>query len=164
VSGRLGLSALGLRLLKTRSRPKTTEETTAIQAHLYPKPQCALGRFLSEARVASALMDLSDGLSTDLARLCEASGVGAKLFQDQIPTPKVADSRLALKLALHGGEDYQLLFTVPPDDTARLLSHWRGVSLHQIGVIERSTGLRLIRSDGKETPLRPAGWDHFQRK
>ena len=91
VSGRLGLSALGLRLLRSRrgGSPPPAEATAreAMHHHLYPIPQCALGRFLSERRLASALMDLSDGLSTDLARMCAASGVGARLWAEKIPGP-----------------------------------------------------------------------------
>ena len=79
VSGRLGLAALGLRLLMGQLHGQTSIEKSALRAHLFPQPQCALGQFLSRRRLASAMMDISDGLSIDLQRLCEASGVGATL-------------------------------------------------------------------------------------
>jgi len=163
VSGRLGLSALGLRVLKSRAGRRATEAAEAIQVHLYPEPQCALGRFLSERRLASALMDLSDGLSTDLARLCEASGVGARLWAERIPGPRIDDPDESLRLALHGGEDYQLLFTLPPSKASHIPSRFRGLPLHQIGEIQEPKGLLLVGRHGKLRPLEPAGWDHFQK-
>lgn len=175
VSGRLGLSALGLQLLKSSgaarrrsvagSRRQTAE---ALQAHLYPEPQCALGRFLSENRLASALIDLSDGLSTDLGHLCEASGVGARVWENLIPRPEVPLARESrgvdtLDLALHGGEDYQLLFSVPPRKASQIPRRFRRVALQRIGEIHRSRELLLVQSNGKQSPLRPGGYDHFQK-
>ncbi len=166
VSGRLGLSALGLRLLQSKrggSRLRIEAAAReAVQAHLYPEPQCALGRFLSSRGMVSALMDLSDGLSTDLSRLCAASGVGARLWAAKIPGPNLPEAEDSLQLALHGGEDYQLLFTVPRRKASRLPSKFRGQSLHLVGEIEVSKGIRLVMPDGKIQTLEPAGWDYFR--
>jgi len=185
VSGRLGLSALGLRLLRSgrpwwmkaaralarqageRSRPARTRMPAplareAIQAHLYPEPQCALGRFLSRRGMASALIDLSDGLSTDLERLCAASGVGARLWAVKVPGPDAAAARDSLQLALHGGEDYQLLFTVPSAEAPRLPATFKGRALYHLGEIEAASGIRLVAPDGKVKRLKPMGWDHFR--
>ncbi len=162
VSGRLGLSALGLEGLRSRARVRGAEQQ-ALKAHLFPEPQCALGRFLRERRLASALMDLSDGLSTDLARLCEASGVGARLFAAQIPGPEGPDPARSLELALHGGEDYQLLFAVPPRKARLVPRRFHGVQLHWIGKVQRSKRLHLVGNDGKVQPLELRGWDHFRR-
>ena len=181
VSGRLGLAALGLRFLKRgarvrhldRGRPWRDSTTgaarQAVQAHLYPEPLCALGRFLSEKRFASSAIDISDGLSTDLAHLCEASGVGARVWANRIPRPEVRDaarsSREApLDLALHGGEDYQLLFTVPPRKTAKVPARFRGVPLQRIGEIRQSKELLIIRSEGEKSIIRPLGYDHFRKR
>jgi thiamine-monophosphate kinase len=163
VSGRLGLSALGLRLLKSRARRRARGAAGAIRAHLYPEPQGALGRFLAENRLATALMDLSDGLSTDLARLCEASGVGARVWAERLPRPNVPDPEESLELALHGGEEYQLLFTVRPHKVSRIPPRFRGLPLRQIGEIQRSKGLQLVERGGKLRPLEPAGWDYFRK-
>jgi thiamine-monophosphate kinase len=163
VSGQLGLSALGLRLLKSRSSGQLAGWPTAVRSHLYPEPLCALGRYLSVRRLASALIDLSDGLSTDLARLCQASGVGGRLWSDLIPRPPLDGSQENLDLALHGGEDYQLLFTVPPHQVSRVPSHFRRLPLSRIGEIERRSGVRLAGADGRLEPLIPAGWDCFRR-
>jgi thiamine-monophosphate kinase len=167
VSGVLGLSALGFHLLKNKGSrlPRSAKAAAreAIQAHLHPEPQCALGRFLSERRLASAAMDLSDGLSTDLARLCAASGVGARLWAAKIPRPELPGAATPLQLALDGGEDYQLLFTVPPRKAPRLPRRFQGRDLHPIGEIEASRGIRLVMPEGKAVRLEPAGWDHFRQ-
>ena len=166
VSGRLGLSALGLRLLQSKrevSRLRVeVAAREAVRAHLYPEPQCALGRFLSRSGMASALMDLSDGLSTDLSRLCAASGVGARLWATKIPGPDLPELADSLQLALHGGEDYQLLFTVPQSKAWRLPSKFRGQPLYHLGEIEASKGIRLVMPDGKVQTVEPAGWDYFR--
>lgn len=171
VSGRLGLSALGLRLIQGGAKHTPVHTggrlTTALQAHFYPEPRCELGRFLSKGRLATALIDLSDGLSTDLARLCEASGVGARIVADLIPAPATAMRGVlnhddALSLALHGGEDYELLFSVPPGKVSQLPREYAGVPLHHIGEICGAKKVLLLRADGKESLLRPAGYDHFK--
>ena len=163
VSGRLGMSALGLRLLQSGSSIQKSAEKLAVRAHLHPQPQCALGRFLSENRLASAMMDLSDGLSIDLRRLCVASGVGATLLADDIPVPVLPNQIDALELALHGGEDYQLLFTVPPKKAAKVPSHFGKIPLHRIGEIRPQKAINLITREGKTLPIKPQGWDHFAR-
>ncbi|HEV2177436.1 MAG TPA: thiamine-phosphate kinase [Terriglobia bacterium] len=183
VSGRLGMSALGLRLLKSGGlrhregiKPRGTDERgsagaadpshAAIQAHLYPEPRCSLGRYLSERRLATAAIDLSDGLSTDLTQLCEASGVGASLAADRIPVPEVPgySSARLLDLALNGGEDYELLFTVPRRLATRIPSRLGHLSLHRIGEIRGSSDLILVRPNGKEVAVKPGGFDHFRRQ
>jgi thiamine-monophosphate kinase len=181
VSGRLGLSALGLRLLQSgvtqallpvrkagasfrqaQARVPVSLAREAVQAHLYPEPQCALGRILSGRHAASALIDLSDGLSTDLFRLCTASGVGARLWAAKIPGPNLPEAADSLQLALHGGEDYQLLFTVPPRQASRLPSEFQGRPLYHLGEIEASKGIRLVMPEGNVRTLDPAGWDCFR--
>jgi thiamine-monophosphate kinase len=181
VSGRLGLSALGLRLLQSKAAqallpvPKASAlcrkaqarvppplAREAVQAHLYPEPQGALGRFLCGRRTASALIDLSDGLSTDLFRLCAASGVGARLWAAKLPGPNLPEAAASLQLALHGGEDYQLLFTVPPREVSRLPSKFQGRPLYHLGGIEASKGIKLVTPEGKVHTLEPGGWDYFR--
>jgi thiamine-monophosphate kinase len=157
------MAALGLRLLLSRTRPQKPVERAALRAHLFPQPQCALGRFLSEHRLASAMMDLSDGLSIDLRRLCDVSGVGASLVANRVPTPPIPDAEVALGLALHGGEDYQLLFTVSPSKSSKIPRHFGRFPLHCIGEIRASRGINLIAPDGKTLPVETHGYDHFSR-
>jgi thiamine-monophosphate kinase len=163
VSGRLGMSALGLHLLQSGAPIQKPWEKAAIRSHLFPHPQCALGQFLAQHHLASAMMDLSDGLSADLRRLCDASGVGARLLADQIPIPALPDRKDALRLALHGGEDYQLLFTVPASTAARIPSHFGKVPLYCIGEIRPPKAISLITPDDKTLTIEPQGWDHFAR-
>jgi thiamine-monophosphate kinase len=163
VSGRLGMAALGLRLLLSRADGRKPVERAALRAHLFPQPQCTLGRFLSEHRLASALMDLSDGLSIDLRRLCGASGVGASLFANRLPVPPIPDAEDALRLALHGGEDYQLLFTVPAAKSSKVPRHYGRIPLQCIGEIRDSKGIGLVTSDGRMLPVEPHGYDHFSK-
>jgi thiamine-monophosphate kinase len=182
VSGRLGLSELGLRLLESGSVRRSAWVKAALQAHLWPQPQCALGRFLAARHLATAMMDISDGLSIDLARLCQASGVGARILETRLAqtlhfrsakSPLFTHSRpqgtasapAALDpfdLALHGGEDYQLLFTVRARKASAIPSHYRGVPLQRIGEIQKGKRLYLVSASGGEGPLPPAGYDHFQ--
>ena len=171
VSGRLGFSALGLEALQ---RPKgrialslqPAEIEKAIRAHLYPEPRCELGQFLASRRLASSAMDISDGLSLDLYRLCRASGVGAKLWEGRIPRPPVnppsrSEAKASLDLALGGGEDYELLFTVPTNKLLHLPRQVGGVKIHPIGEITSGRRMILVRASGREEPLAPSGYDHF---
>lgn len=167
VSGPLGLSALGLSILKQDVRSQAAWAAAALRAHCYPEPQLRLGRFLARYRLASALIDLSDGLSTDLGRLCRASGTGARIWAERIPIPRIGRARPArqlnpLQLALHGGEDYQLLFTVPAAKVSRIPSDFHGVPLFQIGEIQRSRKILLLHPAGKPEELHPGGYDHFR--
>jgi thiamine-monophosphate kinase len=144
VSGALGGSSLGLR----------TRRGKAWKFHLRPEPRLALGRYLAKTLKATAAMDLSDGLSLDLRRLCLAAGVAAALDREPpvFPGATVAD-------ALDGGEDYELLFTLPP--RAKPPARYQGVSLTRIGVIRKGQpgAVELL---GR--PLQPRGWDHFRGK
>ena len=139
VSGALGGSALGLE----------TKKGKALRRHLYPEPRLALGGFLRENLRASSAIDLSDGLSLDLRRVCLASGVDAEIAAPpQFPGA-------SLDQALHGGEDYELLFTVPAG--VRVPDRFEDLPLTRIGSIVRGAG--DVRIEGK--PLLALGYDHF---
>jgi thiamine-monophosphate kinase len=165
VSGRLGEAELGLRRL--RSMRRIAKGDARLRKHLYPEPRIALGRWLSHYGTATSMMDLSDGLSTDLTRLCAASGVGARLEASRIPATsnpqrfgvKNVD---ALDLALNGGDDYELLFTVRPSKTNRVPRTFQGVPLTAVGEISLDPRLTLIQLDHKELALRGGGWDPFR--
>jgi thiamine-monophosphate kinase len=180
VSGRLGLSALGLRWIQKKASAArggkgelwpasaTEKMRDPVRAHLYPEPRCALGRFLGEKNLATSLIDLSDGLSTDLTRLGEASNVGARIWAQRIPVPEIPKgdkpgSLRAMDLALNGGEDYELLFSVSRRKANQITGKFKNVPLHCIGEICRSKEVLLVLPDGKQSPLRPAGYDHFMK-
>jgi thiamine-monophosphate kinase len=115
------------------------------------------------------MMDLSDGLSSDLARLCAASGVGARVEEAQIPRVQASSRVLIhghdpLQLALHGGDDYELLFTVPARKAKFLPQTFEGVRLTAIGKITRNQDLMALDEDGIAGKLEPGGWDPFMKK
>ena len=167
VSGRLGEAELGLRLLKRDSRPKASRNP-AVRKHLFPEPRLALGQWLVKNGLASAMMDISDGLSSDLPRLCAASKVGALLEKEKIPPLPITDAahkpkRDPLQLALDGGDDYELLFAVPPSKSKLIPKTFRGVGLTAIGRITRKQQLILLEENGRERQLLPCGWDPFRK-
>jgi len=165
-SGTLGLSHLGLWALR---RGRAREFRRAVRFHLYPRPQVRLAAALAR-HGATAMIDVSDGLSTDLSHICEASGVGARLEADRIPLVRLTpaeEKRLgvtARELALNGGEDYELLFTLPKRKAQRLPRRLAGARLTRIGEITRRRGLRVVDARGRERPLPVRGWDHFRRR
>jgi thiamine-monophosphate kinase len=162
VSGTLGEADLGLRTLQ-RGRGLARAANAALRKHLYPQPRLELGRWLAAKRLPSAMMDLSDGLSMDLARLCEASDVGAKIDGNSLPVSRFAESEDdARKFALHGGDDYELLFAVHPNNEGRLPGEYRGLRLTRIGEITREKKM-VVREGANRTELRPGGWDPFRR-
>ncbi|MGA9592123.1 MAG: thiamine-phosphate kinase [Candidatus Acidiferrales bacterium] len=171
VSGPLGRAQLGLELIRLGlgGRKKLR---VLLQPHLYPRIPIELGRWLAAGRAASAAMDISDGLSTDLARLCAASGVGARVWAERIPRvviPTELYKRMprpqsdALAMALHGGDDYGLLFTVPPVRAGVLAAAPGFRALAQIGEITRARKIVLEREDGSARALESLGWDSFRR-
>jgi thiamine-monophosphate kinase len=168
VSGRLGEAEAGLRLLRGKGSARIDKKSPALMKHLYPEPRIALGRYLSHKRLATAMMDLSDGLSSDLPRLCAASGVGARIAADKLPAVDLTARRGAKKpdrldLALNGGDDYELLFTVSPSKARRLPRVFRGIPLTAIGEITSERSLKLIQLNGREQPLHAGGWDPFKK-
>jgi len=166
VSGRLGEAELGLQILRG-NRGFLNSKNPLLKKHLYPEPRLALGEWLAKKRLASAMMDLSDGLSSDLPRLCATNGVGALLESARIPQTRHSDVARkqgldSLCLALHGGDDYELLFTVPPPKVRALPRTIQGVILTSIGKITRESKLALRNEDGREQALAARGWDPFR--
>jgi thiamine-monophosphate kinase len=134
--------------------------------HLYPQPRLATGQALLRRNLATACIDISDGLSTDLAHLCESSAVAAEIEAARLPLHPLTQSQgkeAALASALHGGEDYELLFTASPGTfIPRALA---GVPLTCIGSIVRAGRGRpqmSLLEDGNSKPLEPRGWEHLQ--
>jgi thiamine-monophosphate kinase len=168
VSGRLGEAELGLQIVR-QSKGTASKKNALTRKHLYPEPRLALGQWLVKRGLATAMMDLSDGLSSDLPRLCAASSVGARL--EQVKVPQVPSSALAirqghdpLQFALHGGDDYELLFTVPPQKTGVLPTSFQGVSLTAIGRITAERKLLVLEANGHARRLIAGGWDPFRKK
>jgi thiamine-monophosphate kinase len=168
VSGRLGEAELGLRIVR-QTEGAASKKNPLTRKHLHPEPRLALGQWLVKKGLATAMMDLSDGLSSDLPRLCAASAVGALLEEVKIPQVLTPDDALKhghdpVQLALHGGDDYELLFTVPPRKAKLLPKTFRGVELSAIGRITRERELLVLEENGHTRQLMPRGWDPFRRK
>ena len=162
VSGELGGSAAAVRQMRSRSNKKRPNPRDYLR-HFYPEPRIELGRVLREKSLASAMIDTSDGLSTDLAHLCEESGVGAEIESALIPRASVGKParEVALDLALHGGEDYELLFTAPAGK--RVPARIAGVPISHIGNIKRGKRIFVRDQKGSDYELEAGGWEHFRK-
>jgi len=161
VSGELGGSAAAL--VQLRANPKRKLNPRDYLRHFYPELRIELGRVLREKGLATSMIDTSDGLSTDLAHICEESGVGAELDAALIPRARdgSAPREVDLDLVLHGGEDYELLFTVPPrKPVPRQIA---GVAVTEIGRITRGRRILLRHAKNVAYELHPRGWEYFRR-
>ena len=175
VTGSLGAAAAGLRLVERGAHlaDQNPHEDDAqkldhvLLRHLRPDPRVGWGIVLGDDTLATALIDMSDGLSSDLNHLCSASGVGASIDSTLLPIDsQVVDlcGRRALdplQLALHGGEDFELLFTVSPDDVARLPRRVDGTPITRIGEIRTQHEGVKISERSRTWELNPGGWKHF---
>jgi thiamine-monophosphate kinase len=160
VTGTLGGSAAALQMLRAgeKLRPRN------FLRHFYPEPRIALGKYLREHSLASAMIDSSDGLSTDLAHICEESGVGAEIDAKLIPRATIGKSsrRVDMNFALHGGEDYELIFTAPPKK--KVPAKIAGVPVTEIGHIMKGKKIILIGARRERKKLNSLGWEHFSIK
>jgi thiamine-monophosphate kinase len=177
VTGTLGNAALGLRILKSRggspdiSRTCYGDLAELTEKHLSPTPRIAEGLLIAENRLASAMIDISDGLIADLGHILEESHVGAKIWISRLPLSE-AYVKMApqytprdIDLAVSGGEDYELLFTTPRSKRGKLLDLFGqyGLRVTHIGeIVDPRYGLRLLQDDGREYTLRKKGYDHFR--
>jgi len=161
VSGELGGSAAAV--VQMMAQPTGKLKPQDYFRHFYPDPRVELGRILREKHLATAMIDLSDGLSTDLAHICEESGVGAEIESALIPRAPVGKParKVDLGLALHGGEDYELLFTVPAGK--RVPARIAGIRLTRIGRVTGGRKIFLFDPQKIGYELAARGWEHFRR-
>ncbi len=169
VTGVLGKAAAGLVLLERgKIRGRTQAQRSALNAHRAPVPRCAAGLWLAQSSLAGAMMDLSDGISMDLPRLCDASSCGAELRLDRLPVFHEASAWGCdpMELALYGAEDYELLFTIRAQKAARFDATYPS-SLPPASRIGRLTPGRKIvclpAPGQRPRPLTRRGFDHFRR-
>jgi len=167
VSGTIGDAYLGLKVLRGEYPALATEHRAALTArYQLPEPRTQLGPDL--AGIAHAMIDISDGLISDLGHICETSGVAAIVEAMRLPLSPAAQATVAGDEVLRaqlatGGDDYELLFTAPieAEDEIISLSRGMGLPITEIGVIEAGEGVRLVDANGREIPLDRAGWRHF---
>lgn len=185
VTGKLGAAQLGLELVMNGLH-RDPQWKRLLTPHLYPQIHVEIGEWLAggnqqKSRLVTAAIDTSDGLSTDLNHICRAGGVGARIWAESIPTVDVPESLRKkgfdpLELGLHGGEDYQLLFTSP----GRVPNVYGGIDIARIGEIVTLKSIRrgrsalsnttdksfiqMVDASGVASPVVPKGWDHFRKK
>ncbi|MGB0389326.1 MAG: thiamine-phosphate kinase [Ardenticatenaceae bacterium] len=189
VTGQLGNSAAGLKLLladePTRAQLNasltTSEREMLLNAHFTPTPRVAEAQSIAHSGLASAMLDISDGLSSDIGHICDASQVGVRLWANQLPISSAAQrvaeatngsksaasasTTAALRLALAGGEDYELCFTAPAQAAntlkAALTQKTRTPTTIVGQILPPEQGRWLVLQDGRQVPLDAAGWQHF---
>jgi thiamine-monophosphate kinase len=164
-TGALGGAAAELTALSTSPRRFRNATAAEDHPHLFPQPRLAVGQTLLRRRLATACIDLSDGLSTDLSHLCTASNVAAELDLAQLPLHALAaalDDREQIAALLHGGEDYELLFTA--SQSTKIPRSIANVPITRIGRIlkpQKDKPQMSIVSDGARFELQPRGWEHL---
>lgn len=169
VTGQLGGAAAELStMMRRRTGRIASVKTTEDHPQLFPEPRLDVGEALLRRGMATACIDVSDGLSTDLAHLCQASALRAEIEQAALPIHPLArklGADSALDAALNGGEDYELLFAAPA--SLRMPSSLAGVPITRIGALmNRRSGrptMSLLTNDGSRNELKPGGWEHFSQ-
>jgi thiamine-monophosphate kinase len=169
VSGTIGDGALGLRVLRGEWPALSAEERSALAArYQLPEPRLALGEALAAKGLASAALDVSDGLVADLGHIAAASGVAAEIEAGSVPLSPAARALLSSDPALlpgllSGGDDYELLFSAAPERAGELADLARALDLPlaPIGRLMAGSGVRVRDQGGREMRLSEAGWRHF---
>ncbi|MHB1950449.1 MAG: thiamine-phosphate kinase [Acidiferrobacteraceae bacterium] len=166
VTGFLGQGALGLKHWRGEIDLPEEYRPEVMERFLRPRPRVTEGRALRG--LASATIDVSDGLAADLGHILEESGVGARVWLERLPVSPAYDSvftAVQWDAALSGGDDYELCFTLPPSTKQTFYQQLRhfNCGFSEIGVIESTPGLRLIAADGSEYSPVSRGYDHFAR-
>ncbi|MBC7220769.1 thiamine-phosphate kinase [Candidatus Bipolaricaulota bacterium] len=170
VTGALGEAAAGL-YLSEHPEVAEADREALLARHLAPTPRVAEGQLIAASGLATAMIDLSDGLAGDVAHVCDRSGVGVRIHAPSLPVSPGVE-RVAARmgkqrweLALFGGEDFELVFTVPPDAAdglAARVSAEAGTPASVVGeVLPAGAGRWLVLPDGHEVPLEPRGFTHF---
>ncbi len=180
VTGHLGSSHAGLRVLEREKRrfaespqaddfrPNLEPYKTAIEKHLMPKPRLDIARLIADRVSVHAMIDISDGLASEVHRMCLNSGVGAKVYEHNIPVESMTQmiavefSENPTDYALYGGEEYELLFAATDEEFAKLERLTEDVTI--LGrITEKSEGIELVRENGEAEALKFGGWDHFRK-
>ena len=173
VTGVPGMSGAGFTVIEQYGKNYPPEFSELIRAHLEPMPRVATGKRLAESGVVTAMIDISDGIASDLNHICTQSHVGALLNQVQFPHishVKKIESIVGKpfhELALNSGEDYELLFTVKKDADLSVLesiAKETNIRITEIGVIQsQADGFSMLMATGEHVQVQPKGWDHFNR-
>lgn len=158
VTGTLGAAAAETDSMYSHANKKSRPYPKSI---VLPQPRLNIGGILRERKIATAMIDISDGLSTDLSHICEESGMGAEVWEQTIPRAKFRGREVDLRFALHGGDAYELLFAAGKN--TRVPSKIDGVRVTQIGEVTRTKKMIIIDPSQIRRVLRPQGWEHFRQ-
>jgi thiamine-monophosphate kinase len=173
LTGKLGMGLAALHRLFAGEDAAKVRRDKSTRKHFYPEPRITIGKHLREHRLASAMIDISDGLSTDLAHICEESGVSAWIAEEAIPVAPGA----TLDAALHGGDEYELIFTAPANRHKAVPKAIGGVPITGIGTVTNSAAepkrraqrksaqnhrVWLVNNERGRSELKPQGWEHFR--
>lgn len=178
ITGNLGDSSAGLKIIENRDlklediKFEKKYKIKLKQAHLSPNPRLLEGRIIAKSNLANSMMDISDGLSSDLAKICEASNIGAIIWEEKIPVSKEtlafakSIGKSPFDFALHGGEDYELLFTTPKENADIIIQKIQSktkTKVTEIGEIkDRKFGIKIVKTNGRMVLLNTYGWNHFR--
>ncbi len=173
VTGAPGMSGAGFAVIEHYGKNYPQEFAQLVEAHLKPIPRITVGKRLAESGIVTAMIDISDGIASDLNHICVKSDVGALLYQQQFPKPSYLQKIESIverpfhELALHSGEDYELLFTIKEDEDSSVLesiARETNIRITEIGVIRPpAEGFSIITASGERVQVQPKGWDHFNR-
>jgi len=171
-SGNLGFSGAGFHILSKFDEDFSAKFDKFVQAHLQPIPRIFLGQLIAKSGYGSAMIDISDGIASDLNHICTSSTVGAEIYEARLPgSNQLAEieklsGKSWLELVLHSGEDYELLFTMKadtPDDILKTIVQESGVQISEIGkIVSMKSGFYLLNQYNERVPIKPTGWDHFK--
>jgi thiamine-monophosphate kinase len=171
VTGSLGGSCAGMKLLNQIKSPEPAENSALKKKHLNPQPRIEEAQYLRQNISLHAMIDVSDGLASEINHICSSSAVGATILENTIPladgTKEVAAAlgEKPLSYALNGGEDYELIFTAGGEEVKAIKPEFEkkfGIPLTKIGyIVEAEKGVSLTLKNGKEAGLKPTSWDHF---
>jgi thiamine-monophosphate kinase len=172
VTGEVGASAAGFQILQKFGSGYPQKFKTLVEKHRQPQPRIRVGQELAKRNLATAMIDLSDGIASDLYHICQMNQVGAELLTENLPVPEqlqqISDLCQISKhhLALHSGEDYELLFTVDKkvsEETIKALGAECAVPMTCIGrILSNNQEFSILDKEGNRIPLQPSGWDHFK--
>jgi thiamine-monophosphate kinase len=172
VTGYPGQAFAGLQLLQRSQSPQDVQNHPLVEAYNIPEHRAREGHAIAHSGYANAMIDTSDGLLADLGHICEASRVGAEVFQSQLPLSKTLIQEAVLMkldpydIVLSDSDDYELIITCKAENIPRIRSFFESISdvpVSEIGrITEAKKKIQLIRPDGSKKPVTPTGWDHFK--
>jgi thiamine-monophosphate kinase len=172
VTGYPGQAAAGLQLLQQSDVPQDHKDHPLVQAYNTPTHRAREGRAIARSGYAKAMIDTSDGLLADLGHICEESSVGAELIKKQLPLSEALRQEAGQRefdpydMVMRDSDDYELIFTCPPEnvpDIRSVIASVSDASVSEIGrITQAAEKIQLILPDGNKRPVTPSGWDHFK--